>query len=107
MNTFFSQKNKIKIRSALMYTALAGTLISPTLSLAKDYQVTGLVTEVSDSKIIVDKKGEKFEMTRQAHSKISSQPGQELKVGSKVTVYYSMTASEIEVKDDKKPASKK
>lgn len=87
--------------------ALIGGLASPAVCLAKDYQVTGLVTEVSDSKIVVDKKGEKFEIARQTNSKIAIKPDQELKVGSKVTVYYSMTASEIEVKDEKKPTAKK
>ena len=66
---------------------------------AKDYQVTRPITEVTDSKIVIDKKGEKFEIAKSASTKMS---GGELKVGQKVTVYYSMSASEIEVKADKK-----
>ena len=62
---------------------------------AKDYQVTGPIVEVTDTKIVVDKKGEKFEISKAAATKVA---GGELKVGQKVTVYYSMSATEIEVK---------
>ena len=70
---------------------------------AKDYQVTGPVIEVTDASITVDKKGEKWEIARTAATKVTGTP----KVGDKVTVYYSMTASEIEVKDAKGKAADK
>lgn len=70
------------------------TMIS-SYALAKDYQVTGSVTEVSDSKIIIDKKGEKFEIGRSADSKIN---GEAPVVGGSATVYYTMTATKIESK---------
>lgn len=73
------------------------------VSSAKDYQVTGTVVENTDSKIIVDKKGEKFEIAKTAGVKTSG----EVAVGGKVTVYYSMTATNIDAKGDAKPAKKK
>jgi len=73
------------------------------LAFAKDYQVTGNVIEVTDSKIVVDKKGEKFEIAKPAGVKTTG----EVAVGNKVTVYYSMSASEIESKGDAKDAKKK
>jgi hypothetical protein len=66
-------------------------------ALAKDYQVTGSVVEVTDTKIVVDKKGEKFEIAKSAATKA---PATAVKVGDKVTVYYSMSASEIEAKPE-------
>jgi hypothetical protein len=75
---------------------IASLLFASTVSFAKDYQVTGNVTEVTDSKIVVDKKGEKFEIGKAATTKSTG----EVKVGQKVTVYYSMSASEIEVKPE-------
>ncbi len=71
---------------------------------AKDYQVTGNVVEVTDSKIVVDKKGEKFEINKSASVKNS---GAAATVGSKVTVYYTMTATEIESKSATKEEKKK
>lgn len=60
----------------------------------KTYQVTGEVTDLSDTKITVTKGKEKFEMDRNPAAKITG----DLKKGGKVTVWYSMTAQEIEVK---------
>ena len=65
---------------------------------AKSYQVTGPVTEVSPNSITVQKGKEKWEVTRDA----STKGGADVKVGDKVTVYYTMTAQEIEAKADKK-----
>lgn len=64
---------------------------------AQAYQVTGPVLEVTDSKIVVQKDKEKWELARTAGTKITG----ELKVGSKVTIEYTMTASSVEVKSDK------
>ncbi len=63
-----------------------------------DYQVTGNVTEVSDSMITVMKGGkEKFEIAKDANTKMSG----EVKAGDKVTVHYTMTATNVEVKPAK------
>ena len=64
----------------------------------KTYQVTGPVLEMTDTTIIVQKGKEKWEISKDAASKITG----ELKVGSKVTIEYFMTAKTIEVKEDKK-----
>jgi len=73
---------------ALSSTAFAG---------AKSYQVTGPVMEVNDSRIVVMKGKERFEIDRDASTKVAG----ELKVGDKVTVMYTMSAKEVEVKADK------
>ena len=82
-----------------MKTFLIVSLISiSSFAFAKDYQVTGVVLDVTASKITVDKKGEKFEIATAAGVKTSG----EVKKGSKVTVYYTMTATEIEAKPEGK-----
>lgn len=63
---------------------------------AKTYQVTGPVLEVTDTKIIVEKGKDKWEMDR------AEMPKSDVKVGQKVTIEYTMTAKTIEVKQDKK-----
>jgi hypothetical protein len=67
------------------------------------YQVTGPVLEVTDTKIVVQKGKEKWELARTPETKVTG----DLKVGSKVTVEYSMTAKSIEVKGEKAGAKKK
>ena len=61
------------------------------------YQATGPVLEVTDTKIVIQKDTEKWEFARSADTKVTG----ELKVGSKVTVQYTMTAASVEVKPDK------
>ncbi len=68
----------------------------------KTYQVTGPVLEMTDTTIVVQKGKEKWEIAKDAAAKISG----ELKVGSKVTIEYFMTAKSVEVKEDKKAAKK-
>jgi hypothetical protein len=63
----------------------------------KTYQVTGPVLEVTDTSVTVQKGKEKWEIARDANSKVTG----ELKVGSKVTIQYYMTAKEIEAKEEK------
>jgi hypothetical protein len=67
------------------------------------YQVTGPVLEVTDSKIVVQKGKEKWELARTPETKVTG----DLKVGSKVTIEYSMTAKSVEVKGEKAGATKK
>ena len=69
---------------------------------AKTYQVTGPVLEVSDSKIVVEKGKEKWEIDRTADTKVTG----DLKVGSKVTVEYTMIAKTVEVKEAKEKKKK-
>ena len=70
---------------------------------AKTYQVTGPVVEVTDAKIVVQKGKEKWEVDRSAATKVNG----DLKVGSKVTIEYTMTATDVEVKADKTEKAKK
>src|SRR3954467_10105432 len=67
------------------------------------YQVTGPVLEVSDTKIVVQKGKEKWEIARTPDTKVNG----DLKVGSKVTVEYTMAAKSVEVKTDKAKSKKK
>ena len=64
---------------------------------AKTYQVTGPVLEVTPTTITVQKGDDKWEVARSKSTKITG----DLKVGAKVTIYYSMVASEVEVKETK------
>lgn len=74
---------------------------------AESYQVTGPVLELTDSKIVVEKGKEKWAIARSADTKVTG----DLKVGGKVTVHYTMTATSIESKEkaapDKEPAKEK
>jgi len=62
---------------------------------AMAYQVTGPVLDVTDSKIVVEKDKEKWEITRDKDTKVTG----DLKKGAKVTIQYRMTATSIEAKD--------
>lgn len=67
------------------------------------YQVTGPVLEVTPSKIVVKKGAERWEVARDASTKVTG----EVKVGSKVTVEYKMIATDIASKDGAKTSEKK
>ena len=89
----------MKISIAFIAAMLLGNV-------AHAYQVTGEVLEVTDTKIVVDKSKERFEIARDNDTK----GDKNFKKGDRVTVEYSMTASKIESKpskkDDKGPAKK-
>ena len=83
--------------------ALCAVLLLATISAAAgpiQYQVTGPVLEVRDDAIVVQKGSEKWEIARDKATAVAG----DLKVGSKVTVYYTMKAASIEVKADAKKA---
>jgi hypothetical protein len=67
----------------------------------KEYQVTGPIVALTDDVITVDKSGEKWEIGRSAATKVTGK----LAVGSRVTVYYRMGATAVDVKDDGKGKS--
>jgi hypothetical protein len=69
----------------------------------KTYQVTGPVLELKDDLIVVQKGQDKWEIARGKDTKITG----DLKVGSKVTIEYRMTAATVEVKDAKAKETKK
>jgi len=67
------------------------------------YQVTGPVLETTADSITVQKGKEKWQIAKDASTKVSG----DAKVGDKVTVTYRMTAASIESKGGAKPAAKK
>ena len=86
---------------------LLTAVLVPSLALAaaaKKYQVTGKVLELTDAVVTVEKGDEKWEIARDAQTKVQG----DLKVGAKVTIEYRMTATAVEVKAEKaKPAAGK
>lgn len=91
----------IKLTNLSLATAfLLGALSAPALAADKTYQVTGPVLEVSDTSITVEKGKEKWQLARTNDTKVTG----DLKVGSKVTIAYTMTAVSVEVKGDAKGA---
>jgi uncharacterized protein (UPF0548 family) len=67
------------------------------------YQVTGPIIELTADTIVVKKGSERFEISRDATTKVTG----DLKVGAKVTIQYRMTAASIAVAAEKAPAKKK
>jgi hypothetical protein len=58
------------------------------------YQVTGPILEMNDSMIAVQKGKERWELARNASTSATA----DLKIGDKVTITYTMTATKIESK---------
>jgi RNase P/RNase MRP subunit p29 len=79
-----------------MMTLVVGTLVAMNAIAADTYQVTGPVVSVTDKTIVVQKDNEKWEIAKDQATAVK---GGEIKVGSKVTIKYKMTATSIEVKD--------
>jgi len=74
--------------------AICSLLAAPAFA----YQVTGPVVEVTDTKIVVQKGKEKWEVARTPATAVKG----DIKKGSKVTVEYTMTATKIEARGEKK-----
>ena len=88
----------MKTNTAFSLLAAASLALgSAAFAAGKDYQVTGPILEVNDSMIAVQKGKDRWEIARDANTKASG----EMKVGDKVTVHYTMTATNIEVKAGK------
>jgi len=83
-----------KIMLALVIVALASFRLMA--ADGKGYQVTGPVLEVTDSYVVVQKGEQKWQLALDKSTK-----GEKPKVGDKVTIYYTMTATEIEIKPAK------
>ena len=64
---------------------------------AKTYEVTGPVLEVNESMIVVQKGKDRWEINRDANTKVTG----DVKVGDKVHVTYTMSAMEVELKAGK------
>lgn len=88
------------MKTSPLYLVLAALLAFATTTNAGSshtYQVTGPVLEVSDTMIAVQKGKDRWELARDS----STKAGGEVKVGDKVTITYTMTATDIEVKPAK------
>lgn len=97
-----SSNNPDTTKMKTTLSILAGLALASASALAapKTYQVTGPVLEMTDTTIVVQKGKERWELTRDANTKITGDP----KVGSKVTIDYSMSAATVTTKEDKKAA---
>ena len=91
------------MRLTAMLTGVALFAASTVFAAPRSYQVTGPVLEVKDDIVVVQKGKDKWEIAKDKDAKVTG----DLKVGSKVTVTYTMKASTIDVKGDAKGAKKK
>ena len=82
----------MKLRLLMLLAALAAG--SAFAADTNTYQVTGPVVSVTPTAITVQKDKEKWEIARDAGTSVKG----DIKVGSKVTVKYRMTAVNIEAK---------
>lgn len=90
----------------LAFVCSAALLTAGSLRAAesKAYQVTGPVLELTPTTIVVQKGEDRWELARNSATKVQG----DLKVGARVTIHYSMTATDVEVKEAKgKKESKK
>jgi hypothetical protein len=85
-----------KLTRILLGIGLAGLLAASAVAAesADKYQVTGPVLEVTDTMIAVQKGKDRWEVARDAGTKVTG----DLKVGSKVTIKYRMVATTVDVK---------
>jgi hypothetical protein len=87
------------MKLAAVVTGIA--LLAATSAMAggtRTYQVTGPVLEVKSDVIVIQKGKEKWEIARDKDTRVTG----DLKVGSKVTVMYTMKAASIEAKAEAK-----
>ena len=95
----------MKIKSALSLLAAASLAFSSVaFAGAKTYEVTGPVLEVNDSMIAVQKGKDRWEVNRDSNTKMS---GEAPKVGDKVHITYTMSATDVEVKAAKPAKAEK
>jgi len=88
------------LKSLMVAAAAAGVILLSSAAYAgstKTYQVTGPVLEVKDDMIAVQKGKDRWEIGRDAGTKVTG----DLKPGAKVTIQYRMTATDVEVKPEK------
>jgi len=88
-------------RGSIWIAAAALVFAAPAFSADHSYQVTGPVVDSTATSITVQKGKENWQIAKDAGTKVTGDP----KKGDKVTVYYTMTATEIEAKPA--PAAKK
>lgn len=83
-----------KVLALALFMVLAAFTAGYAFAATKTYQVTGPVLEVRPDAVVVQKGTDKWELARDASTKVTG----DLKVGAKVTITYKMTATDIEVK---------
>ena len=83
-----------KVLALALFMVLAAFTAGYAFAATKTYQVTGPVLEVRPDAVVVQKGTDKWELARDASTKVTG----DLKVGAKVTITYRMTATDIEVK---------
>jgi len=96
----------MKMKLPLALVLFAAILSAPAWAdMAKTYQVTGPVLEMSPTMIAVQKGKDRWEIMRDGSTKMPA----DVKVGDKVTIEYRMTATSVEAKPAKaaKAAKKK
>jgi hypothetical protein len=93
------------MRRIILAVVVVGLTLSQAVlgAMAKTYQVTGPVLEVKSDMIVVQKGSDRWEIARDASTKITG----DLKVGAKVTIEYRMTATTVTVKAETAGAKKK
>jgi len=88
---------KMKLPLSLLAAASLALSSAAFAAGAKTYEVTGPVLEVNDSMIVVQKGKDRWEINRDANTKVTG----DVKVGDKVHVTYTMSATDVEVKAGK------
>jgi hypothetical protein len=81
-------------RFALLFSLVLLTSMMALAAASKTYQVTGPVLDIKGDVVTVQKGTEKWEITVDKSAKTTG----DLKVGSKVTIEYRMTATTVTVK---------
>jgi hypothetical protein len=87
-------KRRVAMRLIASLVTLSFLTVTLAFAASKTYQVTGPVLEVKDDMVVVQKGKEKWEIAKDKDTKVTG----DLKVGSKVTVTYTMKAAGIESK---------
>src|SRR6478672_10745270 len=88
----------MNMKAAFSLLAAASLAFSSVaLAGAKTYEVSGPVLEVNESMIVVQKGKDRWEINRDTNTKVTG----DVKVGDKVHITYTMSASDIEVKAGK------
>jgi hypothetical protein len=84
-------------KSLICSLFISSLIASSLFAAAKTYQVTGPVLEVTDTMITVQKGKDKWQIDRDASTKVDG----DLVVGSKVTIEYTMKAASVVAKPEK------
>lgn len=89
----------MNIKAAFTLLAVVSLALSSAVLAAegKTYQVTGPVLEVTDTMIAIQKGKDRWEINRDTSTKVTG----DLKVGDRVKITYTMSATEVEVKPAK------